>query len=634
MVITAGILNANAQKVTLSSSTPEAGKPLSFQYDPAGGALEKLADVKCVAYTFINNKQKLVNIPLTKEGTIYKANFTPVDSTAIAVFTFAAAGTKDENPKGYYTLFYKDGKPTAMAHYWDAQFYNGMGKAFAGVDVDKPKAIAAFERAFAADPKLKATNGSPYFALQYGMDKANGEKLILTEIAGINAAATGKEADLLRVASLYTTLKKKPSADSVYTIVKAKFPKGSYAYNMAANAIYTEKDPAKKEEKLTALINEFSLDATKKADATKLAGLYSVIASGYSAQKNNAKFDEYASKIDNKLSLAQLYNSYAWASAEKKENLEFAAQISKKSLDLVEAAKNDPMPEYYASKDDYLKSLEGSYAMYADTYAVLLDHSGKYAEALKFQEHAVTKNGFNDPEMNARYVNFLAKVGQNDKVLTYAERFIKEGQGTEQMKLDLKAAYKGSTAFDVYYAALEKEANEKERAKWMKEMINMPAPKFTLANLKGETVSLEKLKGKVVIIDYWATWCGPCIASFPGMQKAVDKYKSDPNVAFLFVNTWQTEDNREKLVKDWAAANPNYTFNVLLDTKNIKDPSKFDVIDSYNLNGDGIPQKYIIDGNGNIRFKKVGFSGSVEGTVKELDMMIEMAKNAGKTASK
>ena len=168
-------------------------------------------------------------------------------------------------------------------------------------------------------------------------------------------------------------------------------------------------------------------------------------------------------------------------------------------------------------------------------------------------------------------------------------------------------------------------------AKFMKEMINMPAPKFTLANLNGETVSLDKLKGKVVVIDYWATWCGPCIASFPGMQKAVDKYKSDPNVVFLFVNTWQNEENREKVVKDWMTANPNYTFNVLLDTKNVNDPTRFDVIEQYKVTG--IPTKFIVDGDGNIRFKKVGGSANIDGTVKELDMMIALAKE-NKSATK
>jgi len=630
IALSLGLGTSYAQTLKFSNPTPEAGKPLSFEYNAAGGKLEKLSDVKCVAQTFVNNKQKTINIPLEKNGTVYKGTFTPVDSTAIAVIVLSADGTKDENPNGYYTLFYEKGKPTAMAYYWEAMYYNGMGTAFAGIKADKSKAILSYDKAFKTDPALRSKYLINYLGLHFGVDPQAGEPMIDKEIASIEKIKAPKETDLTKMAGLYSVSKRRAKADSVYAVVKKTFPTGTYAYGQAANEIYSEKDAVQKEAKLNALITNFKLDLSKPADLAKVSNIYGNVATAFGAAKNNAKFEEYTNKVESKMTRASLYNTFAWAAAEKKENLEFAANISKKSLGLLEEAKSEKAPEYYASQEDYIKGLNRSSAMYIDTYATLLGHLGKNEEALKLQEDAVVKNEYADASMNAKYVNFLALNKQFDKVVSFGERFVKDGQGTDQMKADLKLAYKGTQPFDAYYAELEKEALAKERAKFLKEMINTPAPKFTLANLQGENVSLESLKGKVVIVDYWATWCGPCIASFPGMQKAVDKYKTDPNVVFLFVNTWQTEANRDKVVRDYLATTP-YTFNVLFDTPNKQDPSKFDVIEQYKV--EGIPTKFILDGKGNIRFKKVGFGGSADGTVKELDMMIALAKN-GQEASK
>jgi thiol-disulfide isomerase/thioredoxin len=621
-----------AQRVKFSSATPIAGQALSFDYDPTGGKLAMLTNVKCVAYTFNNSKVKTIPVTLTKEGNIYKGTFTPADSTLFAFISFAADGTSDGSETGYYTHFYKDGKTTALGNYWEGIYWTVYGPAYNGFKTNHQNALASYDRMFAIDPSLKEKESyiNSYLVSQYALDKVKGEKMVRDYIALYNMKEQ-TEPNMLKVASFYNIMKKRASADSVFALTKTKFPKGNYAFGMAANALYQEKDAAKKEEKFFALIKDFDIDLNKKSDALKVAGQYQTLATAFGLAKNNEKFEEYSNKITDKSTLASTYNTYAWASAEAKNNLVFAAKISKKSLALIEEAKKDPVPPYYASADEYIKGLNGTYASYADTYAVLLDLMGKKEEALAFQEDAVNKNNFSSADMNARYVNFLAKNGKNDQVITFAERFVKEGQGNEQIKADLKSVYKSAAHFDSYYAGLEKVAMDRERAKYTKEMINMPAPTFALMNLKGEKVNLSSLKGKVVIVDYWATWCGPCIASFPGMQKAVDKYKNDPNVVFLFINTWQTEENREKVVKDWLATT-TYSFNILLDTKNKEDQSKFDVISKYEVTG--IPTKFIVDGNGNIRFKKIGFSGSADGVVKELDVMIDLAKSASKPASK
>lgn len=613
-----------AQNVKFAVPKPEAGSLIRFTYDPTGTKLAAEGDIQCYAYIFHHTRQKVLQVKLIKYGTVYNGEIPTTDSTSLVALQLSSEGKIDDNAKGHYTLVFKEGKKTPYTYLSEATLLDTYGFNLR-MKPDQLKAALLYKQAFDLMPVLKKGQYQyRYFVCSYNTDPVGGGKLLMNQIARLSKLSD--EQSISEAMNLYLVLKDQAKADSVKKLLLTKFPTGKYAWSLDFGAAINEKDPIAMEAKIAQLKQKYGF-VDSPADAKKLSPLYERLASIYGEGGNYEKFDFYAEQIVNKGNRAGLYNSVAWPLAEKNENSAYAARISKLSLDLLDAAKDDEYPPFFESKESYLNSLLRGYAMFADTYALILHNMGNDREAVVYQEKA---GEFSDADGNERYVMYLDLSGNKEKAFIVAERFLKEGKGTGAMRERLKSLYVakgGSVPFETYIVDLERSVKEKEHADWVKKMIDIPAPDFSLLNLNGETVSLSGLKGKIVILDYWATWCGPCVASFPGMQKAVTKYANDPNVVFLFINTRQTEPNREELVKKFIA-DKKYNFNVLYDTKSKQDPNKFDLISAYDV--PGIPTKFIIDGNGKIRFKVVGFSGSADGVVSEIDTMIGLVASGDK----
>jgi cytochrome c biogenesis protein CcmG, thiol:disulfide interchange protein DsbE len=122
--------------------------------------------------------------------------------------------------------------------------------------------------------------------------------------------------------------------------------------------------------------------------------------------------------------------------------------------------------------------------------------------------------------------------------------------------------------------------------------IGNVAPDFELKTLDGKTIRLSNLKGKKVILNFWATWCPPCRAEMPEMQHFYEKHQKE--VEILAVNL-TSQDSKEKIgpfIEKYGLKFP-----IVLDEKG-------EVLLMYEI--EPIPTSFIIDSEGVIRHKYVG----------------------------
>ena len=603
----------------LSDEHPAAGEKVSFTYDPTGTALEGKADIRGTIYYIDNKDNPADDIDLKSDGKILKGDLSVPDAAVALFLKFNVDQTIDDNGNnGYFYLIYKDGKPVKGAYAAQAWFFNVLGVNYAGTKSDKEKAIANYQKEIDANP-LNNEFEETYYSMI-----ANNSKY-KTKYDQKLESLRGKtdESELMLSYRLFSNINAINKADSIKQILNKNFPANDLNKDVYINKIVREQNPEKKDSLFADLKNRFQ---RKVSDAFLYDYINSQLALSFVKQGNQNKYEKYLNAILNKSYLAGMLNDFAWNSAEDGKNLGEAEKLSKQSVDMLQGLIDHPIPTPFTPKSLSKKGAQFSWNASADTYAYILWKEGKSSEALPYMKkvYDLTSTEVNSIE---HYSQILAGVGQYAEAINVIEKGFRDGQSSQVTKDELKKDYikvKGSDAgFEQYLASLEAIAKAKTLADLAKTMINQPAPAFTLKDLDGNTVSLSDLKGKVVIVDFWATWCGPCKASFPGMQLAVNKYKDDPNVKFLFIDTWENGKDYEAGVRKFITAN-NYTFHVLIDEKNdagrqAKVVTAFDV--------SGIPTKFVIDKTGNIRFKYIGYSGSSDKVLDEVVNMIELTAN-------
>lgn len=267
------------------------------------------------------------------------------------------------------------------------------------------------------------------------------------------------------------------------------------------------------------------------------------------------------------------------------------------------------------------------------THISLLKDLKKYDEARKYF-FELSKNGrYRNAELNEINMQVLEGLGDEKQILPLLEMSVRENAVTPHMFDKLKEIYLkqhngNAEGYDAYLASLKSEEEQQQLQAYIQQhLLRKTMPDFSLEAAEGHQVRLADWKDKIVVVDFWATWCRPCIMAFPGMQLLVDKYANDSQVEIYMLGTMMDGDYKEK--SEGFVRREGYRFNQLLDgidPTTGKQNLLFKQMIPSIFQDSSIPRKIVLK-DGVVRYASGGYSGSPSKLVDELSSVIELLRN-------
>lgn len=570
-------------------------------------------------------------ITLQKKGDKYSFEYTVPDSVAVLLIAIVDAKidfseyspfygikkkvTDNNNGNGFIVHLYDSkGNPFANEPIQEVELLLYWGYYMDLITPSNKAIIEKYKLAYGRNPEQKKENNYvDYLNILY-KEKKDAVREQLLNYANEKGKNGIHESDFLNAAKVYGVLKMSVEKQEIEDKILQAYPFGQLAKQKYWNRQFDHKSELKETEQsiltdMSEYVSEFSDSSQNDFFYGKIVSLLFDIADWDGGLK-------YQELVYDKSMNAYLNNKYAKKIADpiidnRGNNLEIAKMLSRKALQYIKDKESTTAGKLEAN-------IIGDYFLYLNTYALVLYKLNQYDSAFYYQDMMYHQGKVLNTEGLERYAVYAEKVKGLSFVKNFLEQQLLLGVNSAKMLTQLQSVYKQLNLPENEFTNLQKKNNvlaeQKNIAAIKKKLGTTTAKDFTLKNLLGNDVTLSTYKGKVVILDFWATWCAPCKASFPGMQELVNKHKEDTDVVFLFVDVLETKDPQKvrEMVRSYVKDN-NYSFNVLFDEKN-------QVVKDYKVVA--IPHKFVIDKKGSVVF----ISDDIN-YLDDISLVIDGAKN-------
>lgn len=646
-------------QLVFTPSHPEINKSIEFRYYPQDSALSAAPTIYGILYVTgidVLNKAEGENYPkvyellMKKEGTGWTGIVPqiPAFATSLTVnFTDSLGHIDNNSGEGYWVPIVEDGHPAPGALSGKADMHAGAWDASCyGLKKDLSFARKLFEEDFRLHPEMKRNFIRSYLNT-FDVNDIDDKKRFLSLLEEYASYQDLTEWDLLNgISGNYVRVNDIKSAEKYKKLVFEKFPNGSWSLQTnslkLAMPISGTKDVEKQKAIYFKYISEFHEpypdEFTRRLMTGRQGRILAEMAPNFS---KNGSISEWKQEVENLKD--DEFKIYAYSRAvgyiikEHQENgqgkksanqpeenitvypinlgknmLSDAENLASQAVvwwteNLMEAPRRWVDQPFFTDLQIRL-AREGRLAELLDQQGELEAMQNKYDEALVTLRDASVKWGKrNNPTINEHYIETLIKAGKREQVLNEMELIIKHGKSTKRIdEFYLKFKNEKTDIGELkeeYYKGIKKRLSEG--------ILHESAPKFELTDLNGNLIDIAAYRGKIIVVDFWATWCPPCMESLSVLEEAAEKYKTDSNVVFLFINVDVYRSRATEYMKE-KAPELNYVFDK--DNETIR---KFSV--------NALPTKIIIDENGTIKFRSIGLLGGRQEQIDELNLMIDMA---------